>query len=60
MDFDDNQLVNGGDFLMFAPVFGGIAPDPRYNARFDLNEDGAINGGDFLVFAPFFGKRCTP
>jgi hypothetical protein len=59
VDFDDNQLVNGGDFLMFAPVFGGIAPDPRYNARFDLNGDGKISGGDFLMFAPFFGKTCA-
>jgi hypothetical protein len=44
---------------MFAPVFGGIAPDPPYNARFDLNGDGRINGSDLLKFAPFFGKRCA-
>ncbi len=35
VDFDDNQRVNGNDFLVFAPVYGGIAPDPRYKARFD-------------------------
>jgi hypothetical protein len=60
VDFDNNQTANGSDILTFAPVFGGIAPDPRYNARFDLNGDGRINGSDFLKFAPFFGKTCTP
>ncbi len=59
VDFNDDQLVSGGDFLAFAPVFGGISPDSRYKARFDLNGDGRISGGDFLVFAPFFGKRCA-
>jgi hypothetical protein len=63
VDFNDDQLVSGGDFLAFSPVFGGkagqIPPDPRYNVRFDLNEDGVISGGDFLVFSPFFGKRCA-
>ncbi len=59
VDFNDDQLVSGGDFLAFAPVFGRIAPDPKYNARFDLNGDGRISGGDFLLFAPFFGKRCA-
>ena len=63
VDFNDDQLVSGGDFLVFAPVYGGISgqmpPDPRYNARFDLNGDGRISGGDFLVFSPFFGKRCA-
>jgi hypothetical protein len=59
VDFNDDQLVSGGDFLVFAPVYGGIAPDPRYNARYDLNGDGRISGGDFLVFSPFYGKRCA-
>jgi lysophospholipase L1-like esterase len=60
VDFDDNQLANGQDLLMFAPVFGSIGPNPPYNPRFDLNGDGRINGQDLLKFAPFFGKRCAP
>jgi hypothetical protein len=60
VDFNDDQIATGLDFLTFAPVFGSIAPNPPYDARFDLNRDGKINGSDFLQFAPFFGKRCTP
>jgi hypothetical protein len=60
VDFDDNQLANGQDLLMFAPVFGSIGPNPPYDPRFDLNGDGRINGQDLLKFAPFFGKRCSP
>jgi hypothetical protein len=60
VDFDDNQVANGSDLLMFAPVFGAISPNPPFNARFDLNNDGKINGSDFLVMAPFFGKTCAP
>lgn len=59
-DINNDQKVNGNDFVVFAPVYGGIAPDPRYNARFDLKGDGRINGSDFLQFAPVFGKGCTP
>jgi hypothetical protein len=59
VDFDDNQAADGSDLLMFAPVLGAIAPDPAYNARFDLNNDGRINGSDLLKFAPFFGKHCA-
>jgi len=59
-DFDNNQLVNGQDLLMFAPHFGVFSTDPRYNVRFDLSGDGTINGVDLLKLAPFFGKMCTP
>lgn len=60
VDFDDNQTVNGSDLLTFAPVFGGVAPDAPYDARWDLNNDGRINGTDFLKVAPFFGRHCAP
>lgn len=60
VDLNNDQIANGSDLLMFAPVFGSIGPNPPYEARFDLNRDGKINGGDFLKFAPFFSKRCTP
>jgi hypothetical protein len=60
VDFNNDRSVNGSDFLMFAPFYGRIASDSRYNARFDLNADGRVNGGDFLMFAPFYAKSCTP
>lgn len=59
VDFDDNQIMNGSDLLMFAPVFGAIGPNPPYNTRFDLNGDDRINGSDFLNFSTFFGKKCA-
>jgi hypothetical protein len=42
---------------VFAPVYGGISPDSRYNARYDLNIDGKVSGSDLLKFAAFFGKH---
>jgi hypothetical protein len=60
VDFDNNRIVNGGDIMMFQRFFGSVAPDPRYNARFDLNVDGRVSGGDVLIFGRFFGKSCTP
>ena len=60
VDFDDNQLVNGQDLGTFAPHFGVITPsDPRYNARWDLNQDGKINGQDLGKLAPFIFKHCA-
>ena len=62
MDFNNDQLVSGGDFLVFAPVFGhgspGHPPLTTADQRYDLNGDGKITGGDFLVISPFFGKHC--
>jgi hypothetical protein len=61
MDFQDNQIVNGGDILMMNPVFGSSSGGgPPYSPRFDLNANGVINGADILQFNPFFGKRCAP
>lgn len=59
VDMDDNQLVSGPDILKFGPVFAGIAPNPPYNVRFDLNQDGRISGPDILAYGPFFAKRCN-
>lgn len=59
VDFNDNQYVNGQEWLTFSPLFGSAAPGPPYSARFDLNADGMINGSDLLQLNPFFGKRCT-
>jgi hypothetical protein len=60
VDFDDNQVANGSDLLMFAPVFGKIQGiDAGYDARFDITNDNKINGSDLLKIAPFFGKKCA-
>jgi hypothetical protein len=58
-DFNDNQLVNGADWLTFNSRFGsssgGGAP---YDVRWDLNGSGIINGADMLQLNVFFGRRC--
>lgn len=59
-DFQDNQLVNGADFLVMNPVFGKHTDDPGFSVRFDLSANGVINGQDVLEMNPFFGKRCQP
>jgi hypothetical protein len=59
-DFNDNQLVNGADFLTMNPLFGSTAGGGSpYDARYDLSGNGVINGQDILQMNPFFGKRCT-
>ena len=58
-DFNDSRLVNGADILSFNTRFGSHAPDPPYDARWDLNANGTINGADVLQLNPFFGKSCA-
>jgi hypothetical protein len=58
-DFNDNQLVNGADWLSFNNKFGSSsAGGPPYDVRWDLNGSGIINGGDMLQLNVFFGRRC--
>jgi hypothetical protein len=59
VDFNDSQTVTGPDILGFGPVFGAMAPNPPFDARYDLTGDGKITGPDLLTFGPFFGQNCT-
>jgi hypothetical protein len=59
-DFNDNQLVNGADWLTFNSRFGSSAAGgPPYDVRWDLNGSGLINGADMLQLNQYFGKRCA-
>ncbi len=64
VDFNDNQLVNGADWVSFNAKFGATSGGvlgqggEAYNARWDLNANGIINGADMLQLNPFFFKRC--
>jgi hypothetical protein len=60
VDNNDDYRVRLGDVLAYIPVFNSVAPDPPYNARFDLNADGNIALADILTFIPFFNRTCTP
>lgn len=55
-DVDDSDLIDFGDFSLFAPRFGQTvsAADP-YTWWADFDKSGAIDFGDFSFFAPNFG-----
>jgi glucose/arabinose dehydrogenase len=58
-DFNDDQLVNGSDWLSFNNKFASRPPGPPYDVRWDLNMNGLINGADILHLNAYFAKRCT-
>ena len=55
-DFDNNQVVDFADFLLFTNAFGSVRGDAAFNERMDLMPDGMINFADFLIFVNQFGK----
>ena len=57
-DFDDNEMVNMADFLLFGPVFGTRSSDAGYNALMDMDDSGAIDVADFLLFVKVFNTTC--
>ena len=68
VDFNDNQLVNGADILMYNYSFGKFISAPPVNipgqgsipvSRFDLNGSGYVNGADILQFGWFMFQRCA-
>ena len=50
IDFDGNDLIDFGDFVLLAQAFGTADP------QFDLNDDGAVDLQDFLIFARLYDK----
>ena len=49
-DFDANGIVDFGDFILFAQVFGSS------QSSFDLDGSGSVDFGDFILFARRFGE----
>ena len=56
-DFDENDIVDFSDFLLFVDAFGSTEGDPEYNPWMDLDRDGMINFSDFLVFISLFEQQ---
>ena len=56
-DFDENNLVDFADFLLFVNAFGTSATDTAFDVRMDLVSDGMINFADFLVFVTLFSEN---
>jgi hypothetical protein len=59
VDFNDNQLANGQDWLQYNSRFGARTGQQQYSTRHDLNANGLINGADLLLFNRFFLKFCA-
>jgi hypothetical protein len=57
-DYDNNNLCDGGDFLMLGGNFGQIVPPAP--CPIDQNESGLIDGGDFLALGSGFGQPPGP
>jgi hypothetical protein len=55
-DIDGDGDVDGVDFGIFAPSYGSLAGQPKYNLICDLDRDGDVDGVDFGLFAPNYGK----
>ena len=49
-DFDDNGIVDFGDFIQFAKAFGSN------ESSFDLNGNGRVDFPDFILFASRYGE----
>jgi Zn-dependent metalloprotease len=59
-DFNADALINITDLLVLKPAFNSSAPDPAYQARFDLyDQNGTINLFDVLAVKPFYNMRCS-
>ncbi len=57
-DFNQNKLVNVGDYVSFNPHLFTRPGDPGYNVRWDLNQNDLINLSDYLTLNQFIFKRC--
>lgn len=55
-DFDGDQIVSFGDFVLFATRFGVRTGDPDYDVRMDFDDDGQIAFADFIAFIGVFGN----
>ena len=49
-DFNDDQKVNLGDFMLFVKAYDTT------DSLFDLNENSVVDFGDFVIFVRSFGR----
>ncbi len=57
-DFDDNEIVNMADFMLFGDVFGKRSGDATYNVLMDMDSNGTIDVADFMLFVDVFDTTC--
>ncbi len=56
-DFNGDDLVNSGDFVVLAGSFGTTSGATR--SMGDATLDGAVNASDFVILAGAFGSACA-
>jgi hypothetical protein len=59
-DYNNDGIVNIGDFQLFPPAFNKTDADPEYDPDLDANGDGIINIGDFPVLQGTFNSAPGP
>ena len=55
-DFNDDGIVNLGDYSLFVLQWDKRAGDPDWDAKFDLHPDGVINLLDYSIFTSNWDK----
>ncbi len=50
------MIVDFGDFVAFARLFGKRATDPEFSDSFDLDNDGLVGFSDFIILAQAMGN----
>lgn len=58
-DFNNDNEIGFGDFILFAQHFGTQNGDTNYAILYDLNQDGQVGFSDFITFAQHFGSNGT-
>jgi hypothetical protein len=55
---DDNGVVNAGDLLRIAVLYGLRIGMSNFNPRADLNLDSTINVADLGIAATQYARQC--
>lgn len=59
-DANNDNVVNGVDFVMLRATIGKACGNPGYDSRADFNGDCVINGVDFTLMKNNYGQGGTP
>lgn len=59
-DSNNDNVVNGVDFIVLKQTFGASCGNPVYDDRADFNGDCVVNGADFTLQKANFGRAGAP
>lgn len=54
LDLEDDDVINLGDLVIYAPTINTYEGHPNFNPCADYYPDGVINTSDTAIFAPLF------